>query len=373
MSDKRRLVYSIIQFCQKELQAEDLSDDAKESLEVASQCLQSAYALNTEDKHLEVSKSLPAIFQEVTKNEPLHKKSPPSAGDKEEADRLKTEGNNLMRTEKFVDALEMYSKAIELDGSNPVFYCNRAAAHSKMNNHHLAIEDCQRAIDMDPSYSKAYGRMGLAHSSLEKHKEAVENFKKALELEPDNDSYKSNLQIAEDKVKSGVSPGMGGMPGMGGFPGMGGPGGLDLGSFLNNPALMNMATTMLSDPNMQQMMGQMMGAGGMMGGPGGGGGMPPVGGPAGTPGSEGPNMQEMMSQMMGGQGMGGGAPGAPAIPGAPGAPGGPPASMESLLQAGQQLAQQMQQSNPELVEQLRRQMGGGQGPFPPPGGNPPPQ
>jgi len=318
MSDKRRMVYSIIQFCQKELQADDLSDDAKESLEVASQCLQSAYALNIEDKHLEVSKSLPTIFQEATKNEPLHKKSPPSAADKEEAERLKTEGNNLMRTEKFVEALEMYSKAIELDGSNPVFYCNRAAAHSKMNNHHLAIEDCQRAIDMDPSYSKAYGRMGLAHSSLEKHKEAVENFKKALELEPDNDSYKSNLQIAEDKVKSGVSPGMGGMPGM--FLGMGGPGGMDLSSFLNNPALMNMATTMLSDPNMQQ----------------------------------------MMSQMMGGQGLGGGA-------------GAPPASMESLLQAGQQLAQQMQQSNPELVEQLRRQMGGGPGPFPPPGGNPPPQ
>merc|ERR1712098_489625 len=139
-----------------------------------------------------------------------------------------------------------------------------------------------------------------------------------------NESYKSNLQIAEDKVKSGVSPGMGGMPPM--FPGMGGPGGLDLGSFLNNPALMNMATTMLSDPNMQQMMSQMMGGAGGMGG----------------------------------------------APGAPGAPGGPPASMESLLQAGQQLAQQMQQSNPELVEQLRRQMGG-QGPFPPPGGNPPPQ
>merc|ERR1711872_772559 len=144
---------------------------------------------------------------------------------------------------------------------------------------------------------------------------------KALELEPDNDSYKSNLQIAEDKAKSGVSPGMGGMPM---FPGMGGPGGMDLSSFLNNPALMNMATTMLSDPNMQQMMGQ----------------------------------------MMGGAGLGGGAPGQG---------GAAPASMESLLQAGQQLAQQMQQSNPELVEQLRRQMGGGQGPFPPPGGNPPPQ
>ena len=28
---------------------------------------------------------------------------------------------------------------------------------------------------------------------------------------------------------------------------------MDLGSFLNNPALMNMATTMLQDPNMQAM------------------------------------------------------------------------------------------------------------------------
>lgn len=334
------MVYSIVQFCQQELQAEDLSDDAKESLEVASQCLQSAYALTTEDKHLEVSKSLPGIFQEATKNEPLHKKSPPSAADKEEAERMKTEGNNLMRTEKFVEALEMYSKAIELDSGNPVFYCNRAAAHSKMNNHHLAIEDCQRAIDMDPTYSKAYGRMGLANSSLEKHREAVENFKKALELEPDNESYKSNLQIAEDKVKYGAAPAVPAANPM--FPGM--PAGMDLAGFLNNPALMNMATTMLQDPNMQNMMSQMMG---------GGGGMPP-----GMPQIPG------MPQMPGMPAAGGGAGGAP----------GAPADMAGLLQAGQQLARQMQDSNPELVEQLRRQMGGaGQGPPfpPPPGGNPP--
>jgi hypothetical protein len=40
----------------------------------------------------------------------LHKKGPPSAAEKEEAERLKTEGNNLMRTEKFDEALKMYSK-----------------------------------------------------------------------------------------------------------------------------------------------------------------------------------------------------------------------------------------------------------------------
>ena len=39
--------------------------------QVASQCLQSAYALNVEDKHLEVSQTLEKIFQEATKNEPV--------------------------------------------------------------------------------------------------------------------------------------------------------------------------------------------------------------------------------------------------------------------------------------------------------------
>lgn len=46
------------------------------------------------------------------------------------------------------------------------------------------------------------------------------------------------------------------------------PGSFDLGGLLNNPMLMNMATSMLADPNMQRMMGQIM-SGGLMeaGGP----------------------------------------------------------------------------------------------------------
>ena len=39
------------------------------------------------------------------------------------------------------------------------------------------------------------------------------------------------------------------------------PGSFDLGGLLNNPMLMNMATSMLADPNMQRMMGQIMSGG----------------------------------------------------------------------------------------------------------------
>jgi len=297
--DKRRLVFAIVDFLNREMASDGISEDAKEGLEVASQCLQTAYCLAPEDKHLEVSKNIETIFKDATKNEPLKKKAPPTDDEKAKAEQLKMEGNDLMRSEKFMEAIEKYTEAIDLDSSNQVFYCNRAAAHSKLEQHYAAVEDCQRALDMDPKYGKAYGRMGLAYSSIHKHKEAVDCFKKAMEIEPDNESYQNNLKMAEEKLATGGSPG----PAAAGFPGMGEMG-FNLGSMLQNPALMNMATTMMSDPNVQNMMGQLM---------------------------------------SGAAGQGGGN------------------SMDSLLTAGQRLAEQMQSSNPELVEQLRRQMG-------PPGG-----
>ncbi len=200
MSDKRRLIYAFVQFLNREMESDEHSEDAKESLEVASQCLQTAFAMSAEDKHLAVTRRLEDVFKEVTANEPVraevHEKlvippkqlrpiskmrppSPASVEDKEKAEKLKSEGNDMMKAEKFDKALELYTKyavklsvrascirvvnrlrAIELDPAEKIFYCNRAAAHSRLNNHYAAVEDCQRALDMDPKYSKAYGRMG---------------------------------------------------------------------------------------------------------------------------------------------------------------------------------------------------------------------
>lgn len=46
----------------------------------------------------------------------------------------------------------------------------------------------------------------LALASLNKHAEAVDFYKKALELDPENESYKSNMKIAELKMKETPSP-----------------------------------------------------------------------------------------------------------------------------------------------------------------------
>lgn len=42
----------------------------------------------------------------------------------------------------------------------------------------------------------------LALASLNKHTEAASYYKKALELDPDNDTYKANLKIAEEKMET---------------------------------------------------------------------------------------------------------------------------------------------------------------------------
>ncbi len=79
---------------------------------------------------------------------------------KEKADSLKNEGNELMKQEKFTEALEKYKEAIEINSSNAVYYCNRAAACSKLSDFVNSIEDCKNALKIDPSYGKAWGRLG---------------------------------------------------------------------------------------------------------------------------------------------------------------------------------------------------------------------
>ncbi|GFS03711.1 small glutamine-rich tetratricopeptide repeat-containing protein alpha-like, partial [Elysia marginata] len=280
----------------------------------AVQCLEQVYKVNTsEEKYIQkylVPQNLLDMFNaQLLETESdlstlsLHEPTPEQ---KEEAERLKNKGNDFMKEEKYSDALESYTQAIKLDGKNAVYFCNRAAAFSKLNKHQQAIEDCNRTLSIDPSYSKAYGRLGIAYTALEDHQSAYECYRKALELDPDNQSYQNNLEIAEQKLKdAAMQAGFNAGP-AGNLGALGGLGNMDFGSLFNDPNILNMATTMMSNPQVQQMMANLVGGAN----------------PA----------------TAGGSGGGGG--------------------LSNLLQASQQMASHMQQANPELVQQLREQMRG---------------
>ncbi|KAH9515400.1 hypothetical protein Btru_014367 [Bulinus truncatus] len=305
MADVRKLVFSILKFLDDQKKSGQLDDEQTESLEVAVQCLEQVYKVNTSEEEnvrkYAVQQNLLDIFNaHLNETESdlaslsLHEASPEQ---KEEAEKLKNKGNEFMKSEKYSDALESYSQAIRLDARNAVYFCNRAAAYSKLNKHQQAIEDCNRALAIDPSYSKAYGRMGIAFTALEDHESAFECYRKALELDPDNQSYQNNLEIAEQKLKESATQAGFNAGNLGNLL-RGGMGNMDFGTLFSDPNIMNMATTMMSNPQVQQMLANL-------------------------------------------------------VSGANPAEGG---SFSSLLQASQQMAAQMQQANPELVQHLRDQM-----------------
>ncbi|XP_058645461.1 small glutamine-rich tetratricopeptide repeat-containing protein beta isoform X2 [Onychostoma macrolepis] len=269
MAVEKRLAYSIVQFLRDQTHCGSLNSDEQESLEVAVQCLETTFKISSSDNHLAGPQPLREIFlNSLLKNDIVSlPETFPSPEDIERAEQLKNEGNNHMKEENYSSAVDCYTKAIELDQRNAVYYCNRAAAHSKLGNYTEATGDCERAIAIDSTYSKAYGRMGLALTSMSKYPEAISYFNKALVLDPENDTYKSNLKIAEQKQKEASSP----------------------------------AASVMQNQQVQQLMSGMMSNA--------------VGGPA--------------------AGVGG------------------LSDISSLIEAGQQFAQQIQQQNPELIEQLR--------------------
>lgn len=65
-----------------------------------------------------------------------------------------------MSAKKYDEAIAAYSKATQLDPTNPVYYSNRAAAHSSVEDHDSAINDAKKAAELDPSFVKAYSRLG---------------------------------------------------------------------------------------------------------------------------------------------------------------------------------------------------------------------
>lgn len=337
MDGSQKLALAIVHHLNTEVASGNLGDDAVESLDVAIQCLEQAY--NIEGANPPANK-LP--LSEIYHNATI--KAPPSPYDKTHGELLKTEGNNFMKLEQYDNAIQSYTSAIEKDGTNAVYYCNRAAAHTSKGNYGKAISDCEEAVTVDPQYGKAYGRMGLAALNAKDFQKAKSSYEKALTIEPSNATYQANLDLANGRLQLNAAPTSTALPtgvpvmppgtGGGGLPMMGG---LDLSSLLSNPAVMNMAQSFMQNPQMQNMFTNMMGNAQNS--------QPAQDGTQSTPDTE--TESSAAGDTHGNSGTSAGF----------GLPQG--LDFNQILGATQGFAQQMREQNPDLVDQLRDQFRGG--------------
>jgi tetratricopeptide (TPR) repeat protein len=65
------------------------------------------------------------------------------------------------RAGEFVKSIAHYSEAIKRNPSDAaVYYCNRAAARTKLMDFNSALDDCNAALKQNPTYVKAFSRKG---------------------------------------------------------------------------------------------------------------------------------------------------------------------------------------------------------------------
>ncbi|KAI5991526.1 putative stress-induced protein STI1 [Pisolithus albus] len=305
---KQQLVLSIIDFLNKSIEDGTIKQDDREGLEVAIQCIGEAFGVDpSDDRQREQLSIKPATLQSIfevflktrdrvaptassSSGPSTTKSSPPSAETRKQAEAHKSKGNAHMSAKNYTAAIDSYTSAIALDPSNPVFYSNRAAAHSSVLE--IGVRVLRTAAFPHLSLCDfLYLSSRHAHYTLGNYRAAADAFQKGTELDPTNDNLKSGLKSALERVSDDDSPpplipedqlrpssppsastrgaggrtGTGGLPNMAGladmFRNMGGAGGAgsgggmpDLASMMNNPMMMQMAQQLMANGGLEQMM-----------------------------------------------------------------------------------------------------------------------
>ncbi|KAF7489332.1 Mitochondrial import receptor subunit TOM70 [Sarcoptes scabiei] len=117
---------------------------------------------------------------------------------KSKAISLKDKGNDLFRQKKFLEAIKLYSEAIEICPQKQTmeiakFYQNRAACYEQLKDFDMVIKDAGKAIELNPKYTRAFVRRARAFESSNRLEEAIYDYYTASSINEFKDSDMMNL------------------------------------------------------------------------------------------------------------------------------------------------------------------------------------
>ncbi len=102
-------------------------------------------------------------------------------------------GYAAINNKKYIEAIDYYSKAIEISPFVASHYYHRGLAWYRKGNKDRAIEDFDKVIILDPSWHSAYIYRGLCRMKGGEYKEALSDYKRALKMKPKDPSVHNNL------------------------------------------------------------------------------------------------------------------------------------------------------------------------------------
>ena len=114
----------------------------------------------------------------------------PSPDKVAQAEELKGKANEFFKTEKYPQAIDLYTQAIELNPNNAVYYANRSISYLRTECFGYALADASKAIETDKAYLKAYYRRAAAYMSLGKYKLALKDYVGVFKARPNDKDAK---------------------------------------------------------------------------------------------------------------------------------------------------------------------------------------
>ena len=109
----------------------------------------------------------------------------------------KNEGNTALNEGRLEEAIACYTKAIELEPENHVFYSNRSAANTRAKKYEAASRDAERCIALKPDWARGYSRHGYALLALKRYQEAADAYQKGLDVDSGDQSMRDGLTKAQ--------------------------------------------------------------------------------------------------------------------------------------------------------------------------------
>ena len=77
-------------------------------------------------------------------------------------------------------AIEAYSRSIQLDPKNAAAYFKRGTTFQKLNNPERSIEDLGKAIELEPAHADAFYARAAANETLRRYEQAIDDYSKAI-------------------------------------------------------------------------------------------------------------------------------------------------------------------------------------------------
>jgi tetratricopeptide (TPR) repeat protein len=161
----------------------------------------------TKEKELNDSK----IEKEIVTNEAEEVEeiySPEELDDmRKQAEDFKTTGNNYFTQSSFQEAIDAYTKGIDILPKKPhadmatktlksILYANRGACQDKLGEFQPAIDDCTLSIKTDDKYIKAYYRRGSIYEKMKDYRNALSDYKQMSEID-----FQFQTKSVQDSIK----------------------------------------------------------------------------------------------------------------------------------------------------------------------------